>query len=145
MNMIVRNPFREMEDILERYTRTNRPLMEPDTDISVPDWSPTVDIEENDDAYTIKAEMPGVNKDDMEVNFDNGILTIKGEKSEEKTEDKGKIHRTECSYGSFSRSFTLPEGIKEDKINASYKDGILLLTVPKAEEKKPRSIAVDIH
>ncbi len=145
MNMIVRNPFREMEDILERFGRTNRPLMEPDMDISVPDWSPTVDIEENDDAYKIKAEMPGVKKNDMEVNYDNGILTIKGEKSEEKIEDRGKVHRTECSYGSFARSFSLPEGVKEDKINASYKDGILLLTIPKAEEKKPRSIAVDIH
>ena len=145
MNMTVWNPFKEMEDLLDRYGQSTRQLAEPGNNFSVPDWSPSVDISEDADNYTIRAEVPGLSKDDIDVSFDNGVLSIKGEKIQQKTEDTDKVLRTECSYGVFTRSFTLPEGIKEDEINASYKDGVLALTIPKAEEKKARSISVDIH
>jgi len=111
----------------------------------MPDWSPSVDVDETDTEFNIKAEMPGVKKEDVHVSFDNGLLTIKGEKKDEKTEGKkAKNHRKECFYGSFSRSFTLPDGIKAEDIKADYKKGILKITLPKSEEPKLEAKKIEI-
>jgi HSP20 family protein len=144
MNLSVWDPFREMEELLDRYGRSARKstAKSDDKTFEVGDWMPVVDIDETEDAFVVKAELPGVEKDDVSVNIDNGVLTIKGEKKIE-TEDK-KRHRVECAYGSFVRSFTLPQEIKAEKIEAEYKNGVLNLTIPKSEEVKPKQIEVKV-
>jgi len=144
MNLTVWDPFREMEALLDRYGRSSRKTLAKSDDktFEVGDWMPQVDISETKEAFIVKAELPGVEKEDVNVNFENSVLTIRGEKKVE-TEDK-KRHRVECAYGSFIRSFTLPQTIKADKIEAVYKNGILNLTIPKAEEAKPKQIEVKI-
>jgi HSP20 family protein len=143
MNMTVWNPFREMENMFERYNRAGGHSL--DTDLGYADWSPTVDIEESDNFYLIRADVPGVDKKDINVHMDKGVLSITGEKHEEKETGKGtKRHRTERYSGSFARRFTLPGSIKADKIDASYKDGVLSLMIPKAEEAKPKSIDIKV-
>jgi len=107
-------------------------------------WTPAVDIAEHDDQFVVKVELPGVNKDDVKITLENNILTIRGEKKQEKETKKENYHRVERSYGSFQRSFTLPTTVKSDKINAVYKDGILQIELPKAEEAKPKQIEVKV-
>jgi HSP20 family protein len=104
--------------------------------------TPAFDISETDNEIHVKAELPGMNPNEIEITLTGDLLTIKGEKKEEK-EEKGKnFHRRERRYGSFSRSFRLPVEVKADSINAGYKDGVLTVTVPKAEEEKARRIEV---
>lgn len=144
MSLSIWDPFEEMETLLDRYNRSSRKTLANanDRNFEVGDWMPVVDIEETEDAFSVKAELPGVEKEDVSINIDKGVLTIKGEKKTE-TEDK-KRHRVECSYGSFVRSFTLPQSIKVDDVEAEYNNGILNLTIPKSEEAKPREIEVKI-
>ncbi|MFZ1081900.1 MAG: Hsp20/alpha crystallin family protein [Candidatus Kryptoniota bacterium] len=108
----------------------------------VASWSPRTDVIENKEAYVIKAELPGVNRSDVKITLNENVLTIKGEKKQEKEENEKNFHRVERSYGSFERSFTLPIGVKSDKIDAAYKDGILTIILPKAEETTPKEIEV---
>ena len=107
-------------------------------------WLPAVDIVENDGAYVVRAELPGVNKDDVKITVENDILTIKGEKKNEKESKENQFTRIERSYGSFQRSFTLPSSVESGKIEASFENGILTVTVPKAEEVKPKQIEVKL-
>lgn len=149
MNMTVWDPFREMESLLGRYSQaTGRGLLSDDTDASpgLAEWSPTVDIEESDKSYLIKADIPGVDKKDIDVSLVDGVLSITGEKHTETETGKGtKRHRTERFCGSFARRFTLPDAIEADKVDAHYKDGVLSLMIPKAEEAKPKSIEIKVH
>ncbi len=144
MSLSIWDPFQEMETLLDRYNRSSRKTLanSDDRSFEVGDWMPVVDIEETEDAFSIKAELPGVEKDNVSINIDKGVLTIKGEKKTE-TEDK-KRHRVECSYGSFVRSFTLPQSVNVDDVEAEYNNGILNLTIPKSEEAKPKEIEVKI-
>lgn len=107
-------------------------------------WAPAVDIAEQDDQYVVKIELPGVNKDDVKITLESNILTIRGEKKQEKEIKEDNYHRMERSYGSFQRSFTLPATVKSDKIDASFKDGILTVSLPKAEEAKPKRIDIKV-
>ncbi len=107
-------------------------------------WAPSVDIYENKDEIVIDAELPGINQKDISVTVTDNVLTIKGEKKQEKEVKEENYHRVERSYGSFSRSFTLPVGVKADHIKAGYKDGVLKITLPKAEEAKPKQISIDV-
>jgi len=115
-----------------------------DEETSLTSWSPAVDVAEHDDAYVVKVELPGVNKDEVKITIESNILTIRGEKKQEKETKKENYHRVERSYGSFQRSFTLPSTVKSDKIDAAYKDGILTIALPKAEEAKPKQIEVKV-
>lgn len=108
------------------------------------DWNPAVDILENNDQFVLKAEIPGMTKDDVKITLENNVLTIRGEKKNETEKKEGDFHRIERSYGSFERSFTVPGTIKVNEIDAQYKDGVLTLTLPKAEEAKPKSIEVKV-
>ncbi|MDJ0779729.1 MAG: Hsp20/alpha crystallin family protein [Gammaproteobacteria bacterium] len=148
MKMQTWNPFQEFENLLDRYNKSAGGSMAKhlNTDLSFADWAPSVDIEEADDRYQIKADLPGVARDDIEVKLENGVLSIRGEKRSEKTtgEEGSKQHRTERFHGTFARSFTLPEAVRADAIDASYRDGVLTLTIPKAEDVKPRSIDIKI-
>jgi len=147
MNMQLWNPFEEFENLLDRYNKSGGKNLSKQygTDLSFADWAPSVDIEEAEDKYVIKADLPGVDKKDIDVKLENGVLSIRGEKQTEKETGKGtKRHRTERFHGTFARSFTLPEAVKSDKVDASYKDGVLLLEIPKAEEAKPKSINIKV-
>jgi HSP20 family protein len=107
-------------------------------------WTPAVDVAEHDNEYLVKVELPGVNKDEVKITMQENILTIRGEKKQEKESKGSNYHRVERSYGSFQRSFTLPTSVKADKVEAAYKDGILSITLPKAEEAKPKQIDVKV-
>jgi HSP20 family protein len=105
---------------------------------------PAVDIADGDKAYEITAELPGIDEKNVEVKLANGVLTIKGEKKEEKEEKQKDYHLSERRFGSFQRAFTVPEGIDSDKIDATFKDGVLTVTLPKTVEaqKKEKQIAI---
>ena len=109
-------------------------------------WMPAVDIfETNDHEFVVKAELPDVKREDINVTFENGVLTLTGERKTEFDETHGTFHRSERAYGRFSRSFTLPATVDANRINASYKDGILTIRVPQREEARPKQIAVAIE
>lgn len=107
-------------------------------------WTPRVDISESKDDIIVKAEIPGMTKDQIKVSLQDNILTIRGEKKQEQEEKEASFHRVERSYGAFVRSFSLPTLVRSDQIKASYKDGILKITLPKVEEVKPKEIPVQI-
>lgn len=111
-------------------------------DVETALWSPRVDLAETDDTYLIQLDVPGMKKDAFNINYQQGVLSVSGERKAEETEEKANYVRMERSYGHFYRSFTLPKAIKEDKIEASYQDGVLTIRVPKAEESKPRRIQI---
>ena len=145
MSLIKWNPFREMEDMFDRYTKAvGWPHKGGQESMTTGDWSPRVDISETDKEFVIKAEIPDVKKDDVKVSVDNGVLTLKGERKQEKEEKGKKFHRVERYYGSFTRSFTLPDNVDETKIKASFKDGMLNLQIPKTAEAKPKAIEVKV-
>ena len=107
------------------------------------DWSPTVDVAETPDEFQIKAELPEVKKEDVIVSVDNGLLRLEGERRQEK-EDKGKTyHRVERSYGSFRRTFMLPDNVEYTKVRADFEDGVLKVHLPKTEKTK-RAIEVEV-
>ena len=107
---------------------------------------PKVDIVENESDYTIVADLPGLNKEDIKISIENGALSISGEKKEEKKEkEKGKYYYYERSYGSFQRSFALPENVSDKDINANYKNGVLELKIKKVEKEKPKPIEVKVE
>jgi len=105
---------------------------------------PPLDISESEDGFTITCDLPGVTKDEIDIQLHDGILTIKGEKQQETDEKKTNYHRLERVYGSFSRSLSLPTTIDPDKISGSYQDGVLKVTVGKREETKPKQIKVEV-
>ncbi len=108
------------------------------------EWAPAVDIEETNERFIVKAELPGVEKKDMDVTVENGVLTLKGERRKEVEEKNKKIHRVERSYGMFMRSFTLPEGVDEKKVMADYKDGLLTVSLPKTTEKPVTRTRIEV-
>lgn len=148
MNLIKWDPFMELEDVSSRLNRIfgrNPVRSESNTEMmAVADWMPSVDISETDAAYLIKGEIPGVKKEDVKVTIQDGMLTIQGERKQEK-EDKGKkFHRVECSYGSFVRSFRVPDDADESTVKAEFKDGMLNVTLPKSAKAKPKSFNVSV-
>ena len=117
---------------------------QPDDEESMGNIVPTVNIEENDQAFVVSAELPGMDSNDIKITFQDGTLCISGEKKREK-EDKGKnYHRHERDYGSFSRRFSIPSRIKSNKIDASFDKGVLTVQLPKAEDVKPQEIKINI-
>lgn len=105
-------------------------------------WTLALDVAEKEDGFVVKASVPGINPDDLEITFSDNILTIKGEMKEDKDVEEGKYHLRERRYGLFQRSIALPVPIDADKIEATYNDGVLTLNIPKVEEVKPKRINV---
>ncbi len=132
----------EMNRIFDRFFGTLP--AEDQEEMAVSDWYPDVDIVENKDEIVVKAELPGMKKDDIHISYKDGVLTLEGERKKEKEEKDVNYHRVERVYGKFCRSFQLPTVIQEDKINAEYKDGILTIHLPKAEEAKPKEIEIKV-
>jgi len=115
---------------------------EGERDMEETSWMPTVDIAETENGFEIRAELPGVSENDVNVSVTNNLLTIKGEKHQEAETDGKNYHRVERRYGSFQRSFTLPRHIETDAIKAEFKDGVLTLGIPKAEAAKPTEVPI---
>jgi HSP20 family protein len=130
--------LRDIRDMLATWPFGER------TAFSVADWTPSCNVSETPEEYRIEAELPGVKEEDIEVNIEEGVLTLRGERREEKEEKGKKFHRMESSYGSFMRSFTLPEDADEDKIDADYKDGLLTVRVPRTEPKETKARKIEI-
>ncbi len=105
-------------------------------------WSPRVDLSETDDAYVVHADVPGLKKDEIEINFQDGTLSVSGERRFEEKEEGQRFVRVERSYGRFYRAFTLPLTVNPEGITAHFEDGVLTVSVPKAEESKPRRIEI---
>jgi HSP20 family protein len=105
-------------------------------------WAPALDVHEDKDSFSIRVELPGMKREDIEVSLQDGALVISGERKEEKVIEGTEVHRQERFYGRFSRALTLPSAVAGDKVKAQYKDGILTVTLPKAEEAKPKAITV---
>ena len=132
MNIVKRTPFRDFENFM---TGLRWPLLNEDMDLSaLTKWRPSVDITEADKEFLIKVEIPEVKKEDLKIELENGMLTVRGERREETKDEKR--HRTERFYGSFERSFTLPENVKENAISADMKNGMLYVHLAKAEKPK---------
>jgi HSP20 family protein len=142
------DPFKDLEDMERRLsTWFGRPLRRRNGEqeaLTVAEWSPLVDIEESEKEYLIKAEIPEMKKEDVKITVQDDVLSISGERKSEKEEKGKKYHRVERSYGSFLRSFTLPDDADGTKITAEYKDGVLRLHLPKSEQAKPKAIEVKV-
>jgi len=152
MNLIRYEPtafpfFREMEEMSERLNRFLGVSPRGNggkESLTVTDWAPAVDIEENEKEFLVKAELPEVKIEDVKVTVENGILAIQGERRHEKEEKGKKFHRVERSYGTFLRTFVVPADAEENKVAADFKDGILRVHLPKAEKPRPKAIDVKI-
>ena len=146
MTLVRWDSFRELEEISNRLQRLySRPTPPNGKEgMIVADWAPSVDVSEMDGEYQIKAEIPDVKKEDVKVTLEDGVLTIQGERKFEKEEKGKKYHRVERSYGSFVRSFTLPDLVDEAKVKAEFKDGVLNLKLPKSEKVKPKAIEITV-
>ncbi|OZB58035.1 MAG: heat-shock protein [Thiomonas sp. 13-66-29] len=146
MAIVKFDPWREIEDMFDRYTRAiSFPRKSTTGEIAtIADWSPQVDIAETPKEFTIKAEIPEVKKEDVKVSIDSGVVTIQGERKQEKEEKDKKFHRIERFYGSFSRSFSLPDNIDANAAQATFKDGVLSLQIPKTAAAQPRAIEVKV-
>jgi HSP20 family protein len=105
-------------------------------------WSPAVDIREDEKELTFEFELPGIKAENVEITADNGVLTVRGEKQGERNENEGRFHVVERSYGSFTRSFQLPQGLDDDQIEASFENGVLQVRIPKAALPQPRKIQI---
>jgi HSP20 family protein len=140
--------MRPLGDLFSRNRQISRFFDEAfgDTDNeTLPTWYPAADIYETKEDYVFKLEVPGLNKDDINIELKDHTLSIKGEKKEEKEVKKDDYHRIESYSGSFSRNFVLPQDIDAKKVNASMKDGVLELRVAKAEEQKPKAIPISLN
>lgn len=148
MALVKWDPFRDLEEMSDRLNRIfvrpavwqthGREVM------TVADWTPTVDISETASEYVIKAELPEIKKEEVKVTVEDGVLTIVGERKQEKEESGKKFHRIERSYGRFVRSFTLPDSVDAGQVKAEYADGVLNLHLPKSEKAKPKQIEVKV-
>lgn len=141
------SPFREFEDVFNRYNRLlGRGLQAPARDEAgeSAQWRPVANIAETDKEYLVKAELPEVDKKDVEVTVHEGVLTIRGERRFERTDESEKQHRVESYYGKFARSFSLPADADEGKIYAESKDGVLKVHIPKAEVVQPKAIEIQV-
>ena len=140
-------PLREMEEFQNRLsTLFGRPQRRGNgrEEITLPEWTPLADITEDEKEYLIKAELPEIKKEDVKVTVENGVLTISGERKFEKEEKNKKYHRVERGYGTFMRSFTLPDDADANKIKAEFKNGLLKMHLPKSEHAKPKQIEVNV-
>ena len=149
VRLMVRDPWKDFGTLQDRINRlfdqTLRTFQpEGEEELERGTWAPAVDIHETDDSFVVKADLPGMNKEDIQIDIKDSTLTLKGEKKFEQQVSKDNYIRVERTYGTFVRSFTLPQNVDPDKIKAKYKDGVLELTIPKKEEAKPKQIKVDV-
>jgi HSP20 family protein len=139
------DPFRDLSVLQERMNRLFEDAgrgYRGDEAAATTTWSPAVDIYETENEIMVKAELPGIDRKDIVLNLENNVLTLKGERKFEKETRQENYHRIERSYGAFSRAFSIPAIVDEEKIRADYKDGILTIGLPKKNQVKPKQIKI---
>jgi HSP20 family protein len=146
VDLVSWDPFRELRSIQDRVNRAfgTPSRRERDEEMSLGAWLPPVDISEDKDKITLTAELPGFTEDQVQLNMEGNVLTIRGERKfeEEKSGDGRNYHRVERAYGEFVRSFTLPPNVDRENIHARFRNGLLEIDLPKREEAKPRQIRI---
>jgi len=147
MSLIKWQPFGELDDAFNRlmpgfFNRSGRFALEQGGKVA---WAPTADISETDAEYLIRAELPAVKKEDVRVTLDEGMITISGERKEEKETKDERFHRVESFRGAFSRSFSVPDNIDDKGIRAESKDGVLTVHLPKAKASVPKTVEVKVQ
>jgi len=145
MNALNRfEPFRATSGLESQVSRLFNELFDRSQESNLTSWAPAVDIFEDEHELVVKADLPDVKPEELDIRVENNILTIRGERKFEKKVDEKNYLRVERSYGSFSRSFALANTVNSEAIKADYKDGVLTLTIPKREEAKPKQIKVSV-
>jgi HSP20 family protein len=148
MAVVKWDPFRDLVSIQDRMNRLFEQTLSRsrgEEGVTATTWTPAVDIYETADTIVMKAELPGVAREDIQIQIDGSTLTLKGERRFAKDVQEESYLRIERAYGSFHRSFTLPATVQQEKVRALFKDGVLELTLPKAEDSKPKRISVDVR
>jgi HSP20 family protein len=146
MNLVRWNPWKEMNTLQNPFNHLfDDSFFRPgrsDDDLSLGTWHPVVDMYDEDDRVVIKAELPGVDKKDIAVDVKDRVLTLSGERTYDNEVKAENYYRRERAYGKFQRAFNLPADVDSDKINADFKDGLLIIEVPKPEKQKPKNITI---
>lgn len=140
-------PFKELERIRKEMDQLWESFFErrPFRGEEISEWFPSIDFSETKNNYVIKAELPGIDPKNVDISLTENVLTIKGEKKQEKEEETENYHFVERSYGSFTRSIRLPGQVQSDKISATYKNGVLKIVLPKTEEAKKKEIKIKVE
>lgn len=142
MTLIRWDPFRQMVEMSSRLNRTANAAYNQGSEESLGAWAPPVDIFEKHDHLVIRAEVPGVPMEDIDVRVENGVLTLRGDRKQETEVNEEDAYRLERIYGTFTRTFSLPTTVDGTKVTASYKDGVLEVTIPKVETAKPTRVEI---
>lgn len=146
MTTLVRwDPLRDVASLHTELSRLMNGLFEGSGGRPAQAWVPTLDVWETEDAVTYAFDLPGVAKDDISIEVEDGALTVSASREQSKEIDEERFHRLERRYGTFSRTVGLPQGVTEDEIKASYADGVLHVVVPKPEQQKPKRIAISVE
>jgi HSP20 family protein len=144
MRVVRWEPFGEFDTLFTRLVPSLRQLALEGSGKKL-EWTPSADISETEKEYVIRAELPAVNKEDVQVTLDDGMITIKGERKQHKDDKNEKFHRVESFYGSFERSFSLPDNVNADTIRCESKDGILTVHIPKTETPKQKAKQITVQ
>ena len=146
MNLARIDPFRELETLTNRLNRMiSMPLSRMGDDApAFGDWAPAMDVEETDGEYVVKADLPAIRKEDIKIGISDGVLTVEGERKQEKEEKGRKFHRVERSYGKFIRRLAVPTDVDPQKVSAKFSDGELQVHLPKSASATPRAIDVKV-
>ncbi len=145
MSIVKYDPFRDLRNLQDEMTRLFtgvRPASFDGEQMTHGSWAPSVDIFEDKERLILEAELPGMNRDDFEISVENNVITLRGERKFEKRTEGDNYHRVERSYGSFTRSFTLPQTVTADGATADFENGVLRVSLPKREETKARKIEI---
>ena len=148
MNVVKYDPFRELRSLQDEMTRLFTGVMPGSLnreEMTHGAWAPSVDIYEDKDRLILEAELPGMSREDFDISVENNVITLRGERRFEKKTDGDNYHRVERSYGSFTRSFTLPQTVTADGATADFENGVLRVSLPKREETKARKIEITGH
>lgn len=146
MSLVRWDPFHEMDSLFNRMLRGSSALPRLSVEgTGATEWSPSADISETDKEYLIRAELPAVKKEDVKVTVDRGMITIEGERKQQKEEKTEKFHRIESVYGNFTRTFSLPEDINVEAIRCEDKDGVLTVHIPKTHTEKTKATRIKVE
>jgi HSP20 family protein len=147
MRVIKWEPFRDVDDVFDRFVADSlRRWPRPPAEGRVAsDWAPAADVSETEEEYLIKADLPAVRKEDVSLTVQDGVLTLSGERRQEKHAESEKLHRVERTYGSFARRFALPENVDEQGIRAESRDGVILIHIPKQKVEQPQPRQIEIR
>jgi len=147
MRVIKWEPFRDVDDVFDRFVADSlRRWPRPPAEGRVAsEWAPAADVSETEGEYLIKADLPAVRKEDVSLTVQDGVLTLSGERRQEKHAESEKLHRVERTYGSFARRFALPENVDEQGIRAESRDGVILIHIPKQKVEQPQPRQIEIQ